>query len=175
MRASKIKMLCYAENAVLIAETEDDLQRHLFQFYKTAKTYNRTISTEKTKFMTTTKIPIRCKLCIDNKIIQQGIKFMCVGIEMSDYGNIEAEVRSQATKATRTAACLNNVVWRSKHIGIEPNFGCTKKRPIMTYRTETRSATDKPKRILETTETRIGKMLYKRKKKKKKLEQISLN
>ena len=33
----EIKILCYADDAVLIAEDEDDLQRLLFQFYKTGE------------------------------------------------------------------------------------------------------------------------------------------
>lgn len=38
------------------------------RMHKIAKTFN-TKSREKTKCMTTLKIPIRCNLCIDNKMI----------------------------------------------------------------------------------------------------------
>lgn len=48
-----IVVLCYADDVVLIAENEDDLQRLLQQFNKTVKTYNMVISTSKTKCITT--------------------------------------------------------------------------------------------------------------------------
>lgn len=62
--------LCYADVAVLIAENEDDLQRLLIQFYKTAKRFNVTILTAKIKWVTTSKTPIRCKLYMNNNIFQ---------------------------------------------------------------------------------------------------------
>lgn len=55
MGDKEIKILCYADD-VLIAENEDHLQRFLYQFYKTAKKFKMTLSTAKTKCMTTSKI-----------------------------------------------------------------------------------------------------------------------
>lgn len=56
---------------------------------------------------------------IDNKIIQQEMKFKYLRINMSSYRGIEDEVRSQATKVIRTAVCVNNVAQRKKYMGIE--------------------------------------------------------
>ena len=47
---TEIKILCYADDAVIIAEDENDLQRLLHTFYTTAKNYN----------MMTSKEPLRC-------------------------------------------------------------------------------------------------------------------
>lgn len=76
------------------------------------------------------KTPIRCKLCIDKNIIQDEIKFKYLSKELSGYGDIEDKVRSQATKATRTAACLKN-----KYMGMEAKSRIyrTAIRPIMTH------------------------------------------
>lgn len=52
-----IKILCFADDAVLITESENDIQGLLFQFNKTAS---------KTKRMTTSKAPIRCKIGVDD-------------------------------------------------------------------------------------------------------------
>lgn len=38
---------------------------------------------------------------------------------ISAHGGIDAEVRVQTTKVTRTAAFLNAIMWQNKHIGIE--------------------------------------------------------
>ena len=49
MSTNEIKIICYADDAILIADSEDNLQRLLYQFTTTAKTYNMLVSTEKTK------------------------------------------------------------------------------------------------------------------------------
>ena len=64
--------------------------------------------------MTTSKTPLRCKLEIDGKSVQQEMKFKYLGIEISGYSDIETKVRGQAMKAARTAACLNNTIWALK-------------------------------------------------------------
>ena len=75
---------------------------------------NRSVT--KTRAMTTSKTPLRCKLEIYGKSVQQEMKFKYLGREISGYGDIETEVRGQAIKAARTAACLNNtnMIWELK-------------------------------------------------------------
>jgi hypothetical protein len=53
-----IQIVCYADDAVLIDDSEDKLQELLNQFYITAKTYNMTVSTFKTKIVTLAKEPV---------------------------------------------------------------------------------------------------------------------
>ena len=153
----EIKILCYADDAVLIGESEDDVQKLLQVFNRTAKSLNMNISTAKTKCMTTSKTPLRCKLVVDGKIIHQEMKFKYLGVEISGYGDVETEVREQTNKAARIAACLNNTIWRNKHMRIETKARIYKAtiRPIMTYTAETRPETTKTRRMLETTEMKI--------------------
>ena len=64
-------------------ESEDDLQRLLSQFNKTAKKFNMVISVTKTKSMTTSKTSIRCKLVVDDKIVHQEGKLKYLEIDTS--------------------------------------------------------------------------------------------
>ena len=157
MGEKKINILCYADDAVLVAENEDDLQRLLHQFNLVAKSFNMVISASKSKCMTTSKTPLRCKLEVNGSIIQQEMRFKYLGIELSGYGDVEAEVREQTTRATKIAGCLNATIWRNKNIGIEAKSRIYKTaiRPIMTYTAETRPETAKTKRLLETTEIKV--------------------
>ena len=68
--------------------------------------------------MTTSKTPLRYKLEIDGKSVQQEMKFKYLGISISGYGAIKTEVKGQAMKAARTTTCLNNTIWSNKHIEI---------------------------------------------------------
>lgn len=44
---NKINIICYADDALLIADTEDNLQRLLHRIVTAAKTYKMTVSTNK--------------------------------------------------------------------------------------------------------------------------------
>ena len=152
-----IKILCYADDSVLIGESEDDVKKLLQVFNRTAKQLNMNISTAKTKCMTTSKTPLRCKLVVDGKIIHQEMKFKYLGVEISEYGDVEIEVCEQTNKAARIAACVGNIIWRNKHMRIETKARIYKAtiRPIMTYTAEIRPETTKTRRMLETTEIKI--------------------
>ncbi|XP_045473979.1 uncharacterized protein LOC123680232 [Harmonia axyridis] len=130
-----------------------------------------TISTQKTKCMTTLKTPLRCKLEVDGNIIQQKMKFKYLGIELSGCGDVEEEVRAQTVRATRVAVCLSDTVWRNKNIKVKTKARIYKAvvRPTMTYTAETRPDTARTRQLLETTEMRVlrriaGKTLFDREK-----------
>lgn len=53
MGDKEINIICYADDAALVAESEDDLQRLLHQLNRTAKSFNMIIADTKTKCMTT--------------------------------------------------------------------------------------------------------------------------
>ena len=67
----EIKILCYADDAVLIGKSEDDVQKLKQVFNRTAKSLNMNISTANAKCMTTSKTPLRCKLVVDGKITRK--------------------------------------------------------------------------------------------------------
>lgn len=154
LRDSEITVLCYADDAVLVAEREDELQRLLNIFNITGKKFNMIISSEKTKCMTTSAEPIRCKLEVDGKVIQQEMKFMYLGIELSANASIDKEVKRQITKANKVAGSLNDTIWRNKHLQQQTKARIYKAtvRPIMTYMAETRPTTTNTCRLLETAE-----------------------
>jgi len=51
MNNGAISMVCYADDAAIFAERENDLQRQLFKFYQISQQLNMDISTGKTKTM----------------------------------------------------------------------------------------------------------------------------
>lgn len=169
MGNKELKIICYADDAVLLAESEDDLQRLLHVFNTTAKRFNLIISHKKSICMTTSIEPKRCKLELDGKIIQQEMTFKYLGIDLTNYGNVEQEVRKRVIKGNQIAGCLNDTIWKNKHLQIETKTRIYKTavRPIITYQAETRPDTVKTKRLLETTEMKIlrkivGKTLWDR-------------
>lgn len=161
MGMHKVNILCYADDAVLIAESEDDLQRMLQAFNRQAEKLNMQISTNKTKCMTITKEPLRCKLVIKNKTIDQIMSFEYLGCKITSSGFLEEEVRKQANKAAAISGHLKYPIWKNKHLSTECKSRIYKTciRPVMTYGAETRAETSVTKRILRTTEMKTLRMI----------------
>lgn len=58
----QIKIVCYADDAVLISENEDGLQRLLHSFQLSARKWNMIVSVPKTQSLVIAKELIRCNL-----------------------------------------------------------------------------------------------------------------
>lgn len=169
MGDQEFTILCYADDAVLFAESEDDLQRNLQLFNDKAKELNMIISAQKTKCMTTAKVPLRCKLEVNQKIVEQVMEFSYLGVELSSFGDLEREVSQQVVRANKIAGCLNDSIWRNGHLNLDTKSRIYRStiRPIMAYTAETRPDTTRTKRMLETAEMKIlrriaGKTLFDR-------------
>ncbi|XP_072158040.1 uncharacterized protein [Bemisia tabaci] len=113
LRNRNININCYADDAVLIADSEDEPQRILHSFNMTAKKYNMKVSAAKTKSMVVSRNPIRCKLEVDGKMIEQVMEFKYLGALLTSAKDVGTEVQDQALKAARVAGCLNEMVWRN--------------------------------------------------------------
>jgi hypothetical protein len=75
-----IVTVLFADDQILSAETENDLQRNLYHLNEILKEYIMKISTEKTKVMATLgRDIIRPKIIIDDKKIEQVSKFEYLG------------------------------------------------------------------------------------------------
>src|SRR5215469_7400621 len=75
-----LSTLLFADDQVLIADTEDNLQKAAHKLNRLITEYGLTISIQKTKSMAFKgRDPIRTKIVIDNKIIQQVKSFKYLG------------------------------------------------------------------------------------------------
>lgn len=157
MGHSKISMVCYADDAAIIAETENDLQRQLLKFYQVSQQLNMAISTSKTKAMTISREPVRCKTVVEDKPIEQVNAFKYLGMDICSYHDPAKEVRSLITKAASLSGCLRDMIWSNQHMGTDSKVKIYKTciRPIMTYGIEVREDTNKTKSMLRTAEMKI--------------------
>lgn len=152
-----LKILCYADDAVLFADSEDGLQWLIQAFYREALELNMVISIPKTKSMVIAREPRRCKLEINNKIIEQVFSFNYLGVTISPYGSLKDSVRHQMNKAARISGALRNIIWKNNCMTTTSKVRIYKAcvRPIMTYAAETRAETAETKRMARTNEMRV--------------------
>lgn len=152
-----INSICYADDTVLIAENEDDLQRLLFQFYKTCQSFNMRISTQKTKCITISKEPLRCKLAINEYLIEQVMEIQYLGVTITSDGRSIKEAKEQSIKANRIAGCLNHSIWQNQYLRKDTKVRIYKAviRPVLSYAAETRADSKKICQMMEVSEMRV--------------------
>lgn len=149
-----VNIVCYADDTLLIADIENNLQRLLFKFNELAEIFNMKMPTEKTKALIVSKESVKCKLEIKNKILELIISFTYLGIEITRGRNAYKELRKQVMKTARTSGYLRDVIWNSRYLRIESKKKVYKTmvRPVMTYAAETGVYNSKTKQHLRITE-----------------------
>jgi hypothetical protein len=72
--------LLFADYQVLIVSSEDELQWAIYSLEKTVSDFDMSVSIEKTKIMAFSgKDPVRSKICINNKTLEQVNTFIYLG------------------------------------------------------------------------------------------------
>jgi hypothetical protein len=105
----RMETVLFADDQVIMAETEDELQRAVYNLAITAQRYNMKISTEKTRVMAFRgKDPVRSKIVINERIIEQVSSFKYLGSDISYLG--EVDVNSKISKFLKVAGLINRVV-----------------------------------------------------------------
>jgi hypothetical protein len=100
--------LLFVDDQVLIASSEDELQRAIYNLQKTVSDFDMSISIENTKIMTFSgKDPGRSKIFINNKKLEQVNTFNYLGCTLSYEG--EKDMPSEISKFVRTIGVINQV------------------------------------------------------------------
>lgn len=104
-----LEAVLFADDLAILAEDEDNLQRALYKLNAIAKEYNMKVSTGKTKVMAFYgKEPIRSKIVIDGKPIEQVNGFKYLGNEISYLG--EVDVEKKITKFLKVSGLINRIL-----------------------------------------------------------------
>ena len=89
--------MLFADDQVIIADREDNLQRAVHKLNQITTEYGLTISVQKTKSMAFTgRDPVRAKIVIDNKIIEVVNSFNYLGnvISYEKYLDIDSKLHN---------------------------------------------------------------------------------
>ena len=151
-----VNVVCYADDAIIIAENNKDLQTMLNRLHDACKKYNMEISIDKTKCMTFSKTPVTCNLAIENKNIEQVSNFRYLGVDLVGGADLCEEIQAQVNKANAISGALKSKIWKNKDMAIKSKMRIYKAcvRPVMTYGVEARADTVRTKQKLRTTEMR---------------------
>ena len=101
MGNAPIHIIYYADDAVLIADSEENLQALLLRFDQIEERLNMEISLNKTKFLTISRNYTKCEVQLKGTPIEQAPNFNYLGAEISAKRDLKQEVRTQVMKAAR--------------------------------------------------------------------------
>jgi len=88
----QLSTLLFADNQVIIADTEDSPQKAAHKWNQIITEYGLTLSAQKTKSMAFKgRDPVRTIIVIDNKIIEQVNLFNCLGNMISCEGEFDID------------------------------------------------------------------------------------
>jgi hypothetical protein len=129
-----VDIVCYADDATLIADIEDDLQRLLTRFSQSCTEFDLKISSKKTKSLIISREPLRCKLSVYNTTIEQVTSFNYLDVQITSSKDLTTEVRHQDIKDSRISGWLNETTWSNKYLRKEAKVRIYKSiiRPILT-------------------------------------------
>jgi hypothetical protein len=100
--------LLFADDQVIISNTDYNLQKAAHKLNQIITEYGLTISAQKTKSMAFKgRDPIRSKIVIDNKILEQVNSFNCVG-NLISYEN-DVDIGNKLNNYLRIIGIINNV------------------------------------------------------------------
>ncbi|GJQ76099.1 putative Si dkeyp-35f12.3 [Trypoxylus dichotomus] len=85
-----LNAVCYPDDTVLIADSEDNLQRLPHSFNQSAKQLNMVVTTDKTKCLVISKEPVKCKLEIDQRMIEQVNQFKYLEADITSSRNLDS-------------------------------------------------------------------------------------
>jgi hypothetical protein len=133
-RNLQLDAMIFADDLVLLAASEHDLQHFLYNIKLVAEKYSMEISTEKTKVMAFCgKEPVPSKIFLNKKILEMVNEFNYLGYKLSFVG--ELDLPGKISKYSRTLGIINNVlkpslVQKHTHICIYKTLA----RPVLVLR-----------------------------------------
>jgi hypothetical protein len=147
--------LLFADDQVLSAPSEDELQQAIYNLQKTVSDFDMSISIEKTKIMAFSgKDPVRSKICISNKTLEQVNTFNYLGCTLC-YED-EKDMPAKISKFVKMIGVIDQVFKPSlvqQHTRL--NIYRTLARPVLVYGSEAWTIRKADEKILQAAEMKF--------------------
>ena len=154
MKAVSISECLFADDLVILAGSEIELQKNMETWRESLAERNMKINIEKTKVMVVGKENKDVKVEMDGMTLQQVKDFKYLGIHIQENGRQEAEVNERVTTAVKTYHALGNKFLRKREIsrGTKMSVYRTIYCPILTYGCESWVMTNTMKSKIQAAE-----------------------
>jgi uncharacterized protein YukE len=157
LRCIRLTELCYADDLIILGETEKQLQENINNLNEGLKTLNMKINKQKTKTMIIGQQSKKHNIQIDDEALEQVDKFTYLGVIINKEGTLEDEINGRIAKTGRLYNSIKSNFLGKKEIPKQIKTEIVKKivKPTLTYACESWTLTQKQKSRITSTEMRF--------------------
>lgn len=150
-----LNILMFADDVTLIQDSEEKLQYAIHKLHLLGKEdYNLSISTHKTKVMAHSgKFPIRTKIIVDNKPLEQVSHFDYLGCNIT-Y-DVDRDINNKISKFQWICGTINRTLKNKTRKETKLKFYKTMAVPVLTYGSESWIIKERDKSKLQAAEMRF--------------------
>ena len=149
-----LNSLLYADDKVIIQDSEDKLQKSVYTLEQIAKEYGLKLSTEKTKTMAFKGIyPVRTKIVIDGIIIEQVKYFKYLGCHISFERDIDLDEKLNSFR--HICGTIHRHLKNHARKDTRIKFFNTVAVPVLMYGDEARVRTERDKTKIQAAEMKF--------------------
>lgn len=149
-----INTILFADDQAVFGTSEDDLQRAAYKLNKAMAEYNLQISTTKSKVIAFKgKAPLRCKIVIDNQIIEQVTGFNYLGFHISYSSN--EDINNKLNKFRSMCGTIRRHLGQKTLRSTQLKFYKVMAVPMLRYGCENWATNRGDKRKIETAEMKF--------------------
>lgn len=150
-----ITTVLFADDQVLIANSEDSLQTNVTTLNRILEMYNMKISTRKTKSMAMHgKNQRRVKIMIDLEIIEQVHAFKYLGCTISAF-TFNADLEENVQKYNKLNGCINRYFGKNMRQDLKIRMHNIISKPALRYGSETWVLRQQDRKRIEASEMRF--------------------
>lgn len=149
-----LNTLLYADDQIIIQETEDNLQRAVYRLSQNAIFYNLTISANKTKIMAFKgKNPVRSKIIVNGNILEQVSHFNYLGCDISF--NYEKDIEKKVNRFQMICGTIGRTLGRKARKETQMKFYKVMAVPTLIYGSESWTITKKEESRIQSAEMKF--------------------
>ena len=111
-----LQLLVFADDTVLLAETEEDLQHNVKEFSKAVKRHRLAMNTEKTTTMVFSRKQVDCSVEVDGQKLENVGKQTYLGVILNEDGRMECELEKRIGAALSAAGAVRSQVFESREL-----------------------------------------------------------
>ena len=149
-----INMLLYADDLVIFQDTEAKLQKSIYTLHEICKEYNMRIAITKTKTMTFKGLePVRTKIVIENKCIEQISQFDYLGNSVSYDRDYDVDKKLQ--KFQRICGTISRTLKNKTRRETKIKFYKVMAKPVLSYGSELWTMTKRQESRIQASEMKF--------------------
>lgn len=144
----------YADDVVIMAPTERDLQNNLNVWKEILEDDGMTMNLNKTKVMAIAEKKVTTNIHINGVKVQQVEDFEYLGVTIDETGKLEKEIGKRIENAMKVYHCLNRNFINKRVVSVKTKMNVYQAiyKPILTYGCETWTLTTQQKSRIQATE-----------------------